>query len=414
MSYFFTDTITGQVISWNNLITDVNRLAQFNSYCHTEDYYEVFKSIIISMILGREIILLDSDYSKDELVTLTGLSEYEKYNQLFERDENTLISDKSDLVKKLRSTNNQWKVTMFTSGTTGVPKRVSHNYESITRFVKYYEKNYDSVWGFAYNPTHMAGLQVFMQALLNCNQIVRLFGMSPDSIKHEIQTKKITHLSATPTFYRLLLPFEEEFSSVQRITSGGEKFSDGVMQALKDAFPNAKFTNVYASTEAGTLFASEGDVFTVKPGFESLVKILNNELVIHQNLIASDFNSFNDGWYHTGDQVEQVSDDPVMFRFVSRITEMINVGGYKVNPTEVEDTLCMLKGIRQARVYSKSNSVLGNIVCCEVVCDNQSVGEKSIRTFLSSKLQEFKVPRVIRFVDKIKMTRTGKVERNTL
>jgi len=92
---------------------------------------------------------------------------------------------------------------------------------------------------------------------------------------------------------------------------------------------------------------------------------------------------------------------------------MINVGGYKVNPLEVEDAIFELPGVRNVRVYSKSNSVLGNIICCEIVCDkNTTLNEASIRTFLQSKIQEFKIPRIIRFVNEISKTRTGKIKRN--
>ena len=411
MKYFFKDSRDSILVSWTDLINDLNGPSRFNPYCQTEEYYDVFKSLIISMLLGCEIILLDSDFSDDELIKLIGFTQFEKYDRTIEKDEIPLIKGKWDLIEQLRNTSDRWKLTIFTSGTTGVPKKVSHDYKSITRFVKYYEKNDESIWGFAYNPSHMAGLQVFVQALLNGNQLIRLFGMSPDSIRQEVKVRKITHLSATPTFYRLLLPCEEKYPSVRRITSGGEKFSDGVYKSLKNIFPNAKFTNIYATTESGTLFASDGDVFTVKPKYEKLVKVVNNELIIHQALLAKNISSPNEKWFHTGDLVEQTSDFPLMFRFVSRKSDMINVGGYKVNPSEVEEALNSLKGVKHSRVFSKSNSVLGNIVCCEIVREDINIDEKYIRKSLSSKLQEYKVPRVIRFVDVLSMTRTGKIER---
>ncbi len=106
-----------------------------------------------------------------------------------------------ELIEKLRNISDDWKVTLYTSGTTGIPKKVTHNFNSITRFVKISERNTNSIWGFAYNPTHMAGIQVFFQALLNGNAIVRLFGLSANEIHREINENFITHISATPTFY---------------------------------------------------------------------------------------------------------------------------------------------------------------------------------------------------------------------
>jgi len=411
MDFFLKDIEHCEPITWDFLVSDINNSLTYNPYCKSDDYYHVFKHIIISLIIGKEIILLDSDFTDSELVNLTGYSEYEKFTQIIDKGSFPLPCDKGKLIEKLRNTIDDWKVTLFTSGTTGIPKKVTHNFNSITRFVKISERNQNSIWGFAYNPTHMAGIQVFFQALLNGNAIVRLFGLTPNEIHREIKENGITHISATPTFYRLLLPCEETFQSVGRITSGGEKFNDKTIIQLAGIFPNAKITNVYASTEAGTLFASDNDIFSIKPEYEHLIRVANDELLIHRSLMgSSDINI--EEWYNTGDLIETITEKPLKFRFISRKSDMINVGGYKVNPLEVEETILTLPGVKNVRVFSKSNSVLGNIICCELVCDNNQLSESSIRTFLQSKIQEFKIPRIIRFVDELSTTRTGKIKRN--
>jgi acyl-coenzyme A synthetase/AMP-(fatty) acid ligase len=411
MDLFLKNTEQDELVSWDFLIDDINNSQTYNPYCKSGNYYDVFKHIIISLIIGKEIILLDSDFTDSELVKLTGYSEYEKFTQLIDKGSFSLLSNKVELIEKLRNTCNYWKATLFTSGTTGIPKKVTHNFNSITRFVKISEHNTNSIWGFAYNSTHMAGIQVFFQALLNGNAIVRLFGMTPNEIHSEIKENGITHISATPTFYRLLLPCDETFQSVERITSGGEKFNEKTIMRLKGIFPNTKITNVYASTEAGTLFASDNDIFSIKPEYEHLIRVANDELLIHRSLMGSfDFNI--EEWYKTGDLIETIIEKPLKFRFISRKSDMINVGGYKVNPLEVEETILTLSGIKNVFVYSKSNSVLGNIICCDVVCESNQLSESSIRLFLQSKIQEFKIPRIINFVDKLSTTRTGKIKRN--
>lgn len=411
MDFLLKDIEYGEPITWDFLINDINNSLTYNPYCKSDNYYHVFKHIITSLIIGKEIILLDSDFTNSELVNLTGFSEYEEFTQLIDKGSFLLLHNKVELIEKLRNTCEDWKVTLFTSGTTGIPKKVTHNFNSITRFVKISERNTNSIWGFAYNPTHMAGIQVFFQALLNGNSIAILFGLTPNEIHREIKENGITHISATPTFYRLLLPCEDTFQSIVRITSGGEKFNEKITMQLAGIFPNAKITNVYASTEAGTLFASDNDIFSIKPEYEHLIRIVNNELLIHSSLMgSSDINI--ELWYKTGDLIETITEKPLKFRFISRKSDMINLGGYKVNPLEVEETILTLSGVKNVRVYSKSNSVLGNIICCEVVCDNDQISESLIRTFLQSKIQEFKIPRVIRFVDKLSTTRTGKIKRN--
>ncbi len=90
---------------------------------------------------------------------------------------------------------------------------------------------------------------------------------------------------------------------------------------------------------------------------------------------------------------------------------MINVGGYKVNPLEVEEYIRSIPKVLDAKVYSKKNSILGNIVCCDVIRENEDLTEAALRDFLQTKLQEYKIPRMIKFVDDIKITRTGKISR---
>jgi len=69
--------------------------------------------------------------------------------------------------------------------------------------------------------------------------------------------------------------------------------------------------------------------------------------------------------------------------------------------------------VKNTCVFGKQNSVLGNILCCEVeLYNSQKLTEKEIRDFLSTNLQDFKIPRIIKFVDEIRITKTGKVKRS--
>lgn len=408
MSLFFKDI--DKAFDWRTLIDDINQEQFYNPFCKSNDYYSIFKHIICSMLRSHEIILLDSDFSESEMKTLTNQTDFEHLTEKLDPLDPP-IKNKTELIRRLKCTSELWKITLYTSGTTGLPKKVSHSYKTITRFVKYSRHNINDIWGFAYNPTHMAGLQVFFQALLNGNSMVNLFQLSVEGVYREIEINKITHVSATPTFYRLLLPHDKSYPSVRRITSGGEKFNERMSLQLTEVFPNAKINNVYASTEAGTLFASDNDEFTLKHELGELVKIEDNELIIHQSLLGeSEMRTAE--WYRTGDLVELISSSPLKFRFVSRKNEMINVGGYKVDPNEVEEYILMIPGIKDARVFGKHNSVLGNLICCELVCEDERLTEPDIRTFLQSKLQEFKIPRMFTFSDKISITRTGKTKRS--
>jgi len=407
---FYADQNINREIDWDDLLHDLASVKSFPSYCYESDFYTVFKNIICSLLMGQEITLLDSDFNKEEINHLIGDTNILTNTNIVDKNI-CQIPTKVDLLLRIRNVSPAWRMNLFTSGTTGLPKKVTHTFETITRFVKQLDTHKESVWGFAYNPTHMAGVQVFFQALLNGNPIIRLFGLAKDQIMQSINDYSISHISATPTFYRLLLPINDNYRSVIRITSGGEKFDDSTINALKRVFPSAKITNVYASTEAGTLLASVGDEFTLKTEYLDLMKIVENELLIHTSLMG--YSDIVDGdWYNTGDLVEIISENPIRFRFLSRKNEMINVGGYKVNPIEVEDAIRSIEGVINVRVYPKSNSVLGNIICCDVVKNKPEIDESYIRIKLQAKLQEYKIPRLVRFVDSIGLTRTGKIKRN--
>lgn len=409
---FFADSELGQSWTYEQLLNDVRTTNSVGCVCQHTDYYQVLKHIVISMLACESVTLLDGELTQKEIDTLVGDDNDISPNTVVSVDLRHI--DSVDLLlSTLRKTHPNWSVTLYTSGTTGRPKKVSHNFASITRNVRYGESHIHDIWGFAYNPTHMAGLQVFLQALLNGNSIVRLFGLPKEAILSQISQYGITHISATPTFYRLLLPCEQSFCSVKRITSGGEKFDAHTLMQLQQNFPNAKLTNVYASTEAGTLLASKGNDFVIKPELENKVKIVDGELFIHGSLLgqSSSF-ALNNGWYPTGDLIEIVDQSPLCIKFVGRRSEMINVGGYKVSPTEVEDAIRQLPQIHDVRVYSKENRILGKIVCCEiVVSDNQSITESEIRQHLQNRLQEYKIPRLYRFVEHLSVTSTGKVSR---
>ena len=410
MSLFYFDKFIETSITWETLISDLSKESYFNRYCFYGNYYEIFKSIIKSMILHKEIIMLDSDFSSDEISRLTEIKDISTFQEIIDLSFLSNYS-KLDLIKLIQETNDKWKITLYTSGTTGIPKKVIHSFSSITRFVKKSESHNANIWGFAYNPTHMAGIQVFFQAFLNGNTIIRLFGLSKEDIFRLVNKYLITNISATPTFYRLLLPHDNQYFSVLKITSGGEKFDNKTLSSISAIFPKAKIYNIYASTEAGTLFAAKDNCFEINNNIVNYIKIIDNELYIHNSLMGEYVNDSNSEWYATGDIVEIISTLPLQFVFKSRKNDMINIGGYKVNPNEVEDIIRSIVGIVDVRVYSKKNSVLGNIILCDVVTNELLISEATIRSNLKDKIQEYKIPRVIRFVKELEISRTGKIKR---
>jgi acyl-coenzyme A synthetase/AMP-(fatty) acid ligase len=377
--------------------------------------YDIFAAIIHCLVHDYPIEILDGDFSDRELeelgIGLTGS------NQLRASAQINVMPDVVELLEEVQKSR-RWTLSLYTSGTTGRPKKVEHDLRSITRNVKLGDKFDNNVWAFAYNPTHMAGLQVFFQALFNRNTMVYAFGDQRSRLPEFIDRYGITNISATATYYRTMLPVLKRVGvreSVRSIAFGGENYDPALEKGLREVFPNARTRNIYASTEAGSLFAAQGETFEVPTSIRQAVRIGdNNELLLHRSLLGtSESFVLNGEWFHTGDLVELVEKD--RFRFMSRQSELINVGGYKVNPLEVESILSQVPGVTDILVRGKANSVTGQILVADVVmgegCDAMEL-KKSIKHHASMHLQEWKVPRIITFVDDIPKTRTGKKARS--
>jgi acyl-coenzyme A synthetase/AMP-(fatty) acid ligase len=410
MNLFFKDISKNRSYSWQDLISDIRCREKYSFLCKSDNYYDVFLNIIVSQLIGEEVILLDSDLTIDELKRLNVSLDCAESMRICDDKSLSQINTKNDLIEKLINTSIKWRLSLFTSGTTGIPKKVTHSFSTLTRSTRLGLKYKNDIWGLAYNPTHMAGLQVFYQALLNGNAIVRLFGLSRTEVLNEIRNNEITHISATPTFYRFLSPLSDRYATVKRLTFGGERFSKTLTDNLCKFFPNATIKNIYASTEAGSVLVSNNDTFTIKPGLENLVTIKNAELCLHKDLLGEyDFNS--DTWYYTGDLVEIINNNPITFRFLSRKNEMINIGGYKINPLEVEEEIRKIDGVHDTYVFAKVNSVTGYILCCYIVRSNMNISESYVRLTLRKKLQEHKIPRLIYFKEFLDTTNTGKIKR---
>lgn len=388
----------------------LNAISGSNTYYplyRTKELFPYFTNLVKALAAGQPLTLVDSDINASEI---DGVNE-EDINKVVTFDAKTYGS-MDDLVAALQQS--QSTITIFTSGTTGQPKKVVHSISTLTRAVRLGDRYKGQIWAYAYNPTHMAGLQVFFQAFENQNTLVNVFGKAREVVYQQIADKQITHISATPTFYRLLLPFEKSYESVIRVTLGGEKSDQHLYDAIRQIFPQAKINNVYASTEAGSLFAAKGDCFQIPEAIRDKFKVVDDELLIHRSLLgSSDSFKFTDDFYHSGDLIEWVDKESGLFRFKSRKNELINVGGYKVNPGEVEDAIMAMTGVRHALVYGKANSILGNVLCADVQLEEgHTLAELEIKKQLTSQLQDFKIPRRIKFVEEMSLTRTGKLKRS--
>jgi acyl-coenzyme A synthetase/AMP-(fatty) acid ligase len=408
MSLFWVDDQRGYSLSYQELIEELNKRDIRHPVVKTDDPAELFIELLLAIFDDGELVLLDADFSDDTLSQLgfgeDGLPGEEPMSEID-------IEHPREISSKIGQVDDDWPLGLYTSGTTGTPERVEQTLDGLTRNVKRDEKFKNDVWAFAYNPSHFAGLQVFFQAIANLNPIIYIFEQSIDQIHEAIDKYEITHISATPTFYRLRLQrLNGEFPTVRRLTSGGERFEPSLRESLQNLFPNAKFRNVYALTEAGSLLESNGELFQIPQRFSDQIRVTEeNELAIHKSLLADSVaDEVSDGWFYTGDLVEYETES--QFRFVGRESDFVNIGGYRVNPHEVEEMINNVDSVKAATVTARESSVTGHILVAEVEpiarVDSEVIKERVKSTI--EELEKWKQPRIIDIVDEINQSRSGK------
>jgi acyl-coenzyme A synthetase/AMP-(fatty) acid ligase len=404
---FFADPKAGTTKTYSGLVEDLNKMTHFPKYVYNQSVYELYLSLIHSLTYGYKITVVDRDVSSAELANY-GIDE-ESLNE-----EYTLPERKTLRLSALLENKNSWSVDLFTSGTTGMPKKITQSYDILTRNVKVGPNYLQDVWGSGYNPTHMAGLQVLFQAFNNGNSLINLFELDGRKLLKAINKYRVNSISATPSLFRVIAHESEWVStSINRLTMGGEPFDSELSKRLAEIFPQAKIRNIYASTEAGSLLTSKNGFFSIPLEKATFIKIdSNNQLLLHRSLLAKskDLDLVGD-WYLTGDVVEFTESN--VFKIVGRENEGINVGGYVVNPNEVEQEINKIDFVTESLVYAKESKLIGNILVVDIVLNEPdlltiSEAEYQISQLLSKSLQRWKVPRIFHFCENIKLTRSGK------
>lgn len=300
-------------------------------------------------------------------------------------------------------------ILLRTSGTTGSARIVRHSLDRLAAGVSGHPRHRCAVWALAFNPTHMAGVQVCLQAWAHGNPLVNLWGTPARVWADRCTEWGVTHLSATPTFFRLLLAEGRAWPTLRSLSLGGESADARLVAALRTMFPAVQVRNIYATTESGAVLCANADEFVVPPRLAGLVRVAGGTLWLHRGLMAE--TTASGEWFDTGDEVEVTSREPLRFRIVGRTGTVLNVGGEKVVPDEVEAVLAAHPRVVAARVYRRSNSVTGYLLAAEIVGRDGFGDEGELRAFAASRLSEAKVPRLFRFVAALPMTGTGKLSR---
>lgn len=335
-------------------------------------------------------------------------------------------TDTQNLPKSTKASHADTAWIMTTSGTTSTPKLVRHSLSSLTRTARLdTDRGRGQIWGMVYDYTRFAGLQVVLQSLMSG----ACLALPPQGADLNTQlsflgARGVTHLSATPTMWRkiLMCPQHKEMD-LRQITLGGEIADDAVLASVARAWPDARVSHIFASTEAGVGFS----VIDRKAGFPASyltdppsgigLRIVEGRLWVRNEQVGAQYlgdhgTLAKDGWVDTGDMVEQ-REDRIYFK--GRESGVINVGGNKVHPEEVERVLLEHPHVQMARVYAKANPIMGALVMADVVPepDAPETFKKDLGAFLRARLEKHMVPASIRLSDGFEVNAAGKIKRDS-
>ena len=337
---------------------------------------------------------------------ISELSGYKYFLTLLkELSKGQIINSIESLIQYLMDNKHLLNFHIQTSGTTSVPKLINVKVSNCIRYVKRSKEKYNKIWGMGYPHGSFASTQVFFQSLMNKETIIYLFGVDFKTSDQVFSNYKITNLSCTPTFLSMLLMnLKNEYSSVSKITTGGEKMKNSLIGSFKKTFPFAEYINIYASTEAGSLLYSTTEYFSIPKKYISQLKIEDGTLRVHKSLL-NEVEKTNNDWYDTNDLVEYVDDK--QFKFVSRSNGYLNTGGFRVSPSQVEEKIMWIEGVKDVHVYGKSNSLLGTIICADII--GEDIFSKFIKTeLINQSIEKQMIPQVIRIVDFFEHVSNGK------
>jgi len=321
---------------------------------------------------------------------------------------------------------------MLTSGTSGVPKIVRHTLEGLTGAIvaDVPARSGAAVWATFYDIRRYGGLQIFLRAIIGGGSMVLSQPGEPigDHVGR-LRARGVTHISGTPSHWRKLLMSGSASGFAPRyVRLSGEIADQAVLDGLSRAFPEASIGHAYASTEAGVGFAVNDGlagfpatlIGTNRDGVEMEVK--DGSLRIRSTRTAHAYVGRNaadlagsDGFIDTGDMVEKRGD---RYYFVGRRGGIINIGGLKVHPEEIEAVINRHAEVRMSRARSRRSPITGAIVVADVIlADADSSGRSNeireqILADCRASLASYKVPAVIKFVSSLDITAAGKLARH--
>lgn len=298
---------------------------------------------------------------------------------------------------------------LFSSGSTGASKAALHDIVPMLEKFKVPRHTLRTITFLLFD--HIGGFNTLMYNLSNAGCVITVQDRRPETICRAIEQHKVQLLPTSPTFINLLLVSEAyarfDLSSLETVTYGTEVMPESTLKRFHALFPSIKLLQTYGLSEVGILRSKSksSDSLWVKVGGEGFeTRIVDGMLEIKAKSAMRGYlnapSPFTaDGWFKTGDAVEVEGE---YIKILGRKSELINVGGEKVYPAEVESVLQLMDGVEDVAVRGEPHPITGHVVFARVkLSEEEALSDfrRRMHEFCKDKLARFKIPQKVEIVD---------------
>lgn len=418
---FALDPVRVAFIHRDRRVTYGEMIAQINSYGELlarhdvprgnrvvllGDYSPELFCMMLALALNGNIVIplsRDAVVEKDGALSISGCEWQVEFDQagLDATITRHHVPAEHMLLDKLRA-DDLAGLLLFSSGSTGRPKAILHDFERVAG--KFFERRTSIIAIPFLMIDHFGGVNTILGIVSSLGTVVTVADRSVDGICQAIERYSVELLPTTPSFLTMLMASQQnrnyDLSSLKRITYGTEVMPQNTLDRVHGAFPGVTLQQTYGLSELGVMQSKsrdDGSLWVRIGGSGFKTKVIDNILWIRSDFAMlgylnapSEFDE--EGWFNTQDRVEV---DGEYFRILGRVTDLINIGGQKVYPAEVEDAILGLDNVVDVTVFGEPHELLGNIVVAKVAVEAPEGAaelKRRIRSACSEILAKYKIP----------------------
>ncbi len=292
---------------------------------------------------------------------------------------------------------------IFSSGSTGAPKAILHDFSLILD--KFQERRQRKTTLTFLLFDHIGGVDTLLNTFANGGTVVTVASREPEVVAQAIADHQVHTLPTSPTFLKLFLMSgvweNHDLSSLQVIAYGTEPMPESTLAQLHEIFPKIALVQTYGMSELGVLRSKSKDSASLwlkfsGEGFET--KIIDRILWVKAKTAMLGYLNAPDlfdaeGWLNTQDEVEV---DGEYLRILGRASDLINVGGQKVYPAEVENHLLQMENVKDVAVFGKPNPMMGQMVAARfslLTPEPLAAFKVRMNAFCRGRLANYQIPR---------------------